>query len=231
MCMRKIKKKSVCFSAVFLFCAAACREPDRTKDGKEFEGVITYKILYNNKDDASVYGDTMRVYYSKGNIARVYNSQGAGAIRKEFFYGESRRYLIQLAASDTVLTYDMGDRGNFTLAATKRSSEDTKILGHVCKKMEFDEVYRRGPNFKVRIGYLYSPGVLKVNKHHFKDWNFGHFNAYINEAGVFYLKCETSVGDDTKLITRTYTAVDIQEQKIDSSVFHVDTTLTKPLVL
>lgn len=221
----------VCFITLLLVSLAGCKESTRAKDEKEFEGVITYKILYRGKDYSSVYGDTMKVYYSKGNIARVYNSQGADAIRKELFYGESRRYLIQLAASDTVLIYDMADRGNFKVAATKRSSEDTKILGHICKKMEFDEVYHRGGNIKVHIGYLYSPGVLKVNKRHFKDWNFGDFNTYINEAGVFYLKCETSVGQDTKSNTMTYMAADIQEKKIDSTIFHVDTTITKPLVL
>jgi len=231
--MRGINKIRVCFISLLLVGLAGCNESTSAKNEKEFEGVITYKILYKDKDYSSVYGDTMKIYYSRGNIAKVYNSQGADAVRKEVFYGESRRYLIQLAASDTVFTYDMADRGNFTLAATKRSSEDTKILGHVCRKIEFDEVYHRGVGVKIYNSFLYSPEVLKVDKRHFKDWNFGHFNVYTGEAGVFYLKFETSysVGDDTKLITRTYTAVDIQEQKIDSSIFRVDTTITKPMIL
>lgn len=143
---------SLCFVVGMLLCGAGCRQPDGTKDGKEFEGVITYKIFYSEKDDPFIYGDTMRIYYSKGNIARVYNGQGADAIKKEVFLGESRRYLIRLNASDTVLTYDMGDRGNFTLAAMKRSSEDTRILGHTCKKIAFDEVYQRA-KIKSRLRY------------------------------------------------------------------------------
>ncbi|HVU57503.1 MAG TPA: hypothetical protein VHD83_20710, partial [Puia sp.] len=221
-----------CSMVLLLGSLTGCNEPGGTKNEQEFEGVITYKILYKNKDYSSLYGDTMKVYYSKGDIARVYNSQGPDAVRKDIFYGESHRYLIQRAASDTILTYDMVDQGGSTLVSTKRSSEDTRILGHICKKMEFDEVYQRGVKFNVYNSFLYSPEVLKVDKRHFKDWNFGHFNAYVNEAGVFYLKFETSyrVGD-RDLITRTYTAVEIREQKIDSSVFHMDTTVTKPLVL
>jgi hypothetical protein len=224
--------------AVVLFCLLAglygCGGGDAgQKEVKEFEGVITYRISYKNKDYKPIFGDTLRVFYSKGNVAKVYNSQGPDAMRKEVFYGESRRYVVKMAMSDTVFIYDMGNTGHLSNIRTIRVADDTRILGHVCKKIEFDDKYTVGSGIYVYTSFWYASDVLKVDNRYFKDWALGHFNTFINEEGVFYLKCEASyrLDESSDLITKTFTAVNIKEQKVDPSVFYVDTAITKPLPL
>jgi hypothetical protein len=203
------------------------------KEGKEFEGVITYRIDYRKRNDRSVYGDTMKVYYSKGNLARVYNSEGQDALRKEVILSESHRYYAQKAMSDTVYTYDISLDAHLKLLETRRFSDDTRIMGHTCKKIEFDQEYMGEVKFYVYDSYMYSDDVLKVEKLHFKNSNFGHFNNFIKEAGVFYLKFESRYlySDKTEISVKTVTAVNIREQKVDPGIFHIDTTTTKALQL
>lgn len=205
---------------------------DEQKEVKEFEGVITYRISYQGRDDTSVYGDTMRVYYSKGNIARIYNSEGPDALRKEIIYCKTLRYVAKKAMSDTVYTFNEREDGHLKSISIKRSSDDTRILGHVCRKIEFQDIHTGDISFSVYNSFMYADDVLKVDKRHFKDWNFAHFNTYINEAGAFYLKFESRYSIlDRGLVTKICTAVNIKEQKVDSSVFYMDTTITKAMVL
>jgi len=231
--MRGIDKIAVCFIMGALLCAAGCKEPepDGTKDGKEFEGVITYRLSYEGRDDRAVYGDTMRLYYSKGNIAKVYNSQGPEALRKEVFICDKHLYLAQKALSDTVLTYDLRQK-SLEVKSTKRSSDDTRILGHVCKTIEHRSMHS-DPNFYVSSSMSYSKNFLRVDKLRFKDWNFGSFNSYIDEAGCLYLRSEMKIQyyGFAEPVVKIATAVDIKEQRVDPGIFHVDTTITKPLIL
>jgi hypothetical protein len=182
-------------------------------------------------DFSAVFGDTMKVYYSKGRLARVYSGSGEEALSKEVVLMASHRFISGMKMSDTVSICDISNDGNFDLVNTKRSSGDTRILGHVCRRMEIDQAYKGREKFHLYGIFLYAGDVLRVDKQYFKDWNLFQFNRFIDEAGSLYLKYELKILDDKGMehSTTTFTAVDIKAQKVDSSAFYIDTSITKPM--
>jgi len=225
-------KVRICFG-LFMACIYGCNEGagGGQRDVKEFEGVITYRIAYRNKDFSSVFGDTMKVYYSKGRLARLYNGRGEKALSKEVVLMASHRCFYGKRMSDTVSVSDITKDGNFELVNTKRTSDDTRILGQVCRRMEIDQVYKGTEKFHLYGIFLYASDVLQVDKRYFKDWNLFQFNRFIDEAGSLYLKFELKILDDKGMEhwATTFTAVEIKEQRVDSSVFYIDTSVTKPM--
>lgn len=200
------------------------KDEDSIKHEKYFEGVVTYKILYNNNEDTALYGDTMSVYYSNGNLIKEYNGKSPKGLKREIFIGSTNRYYMNIGSSDSLYHYDI-TKNDGILVSSKHINNDTTILGYSCDKIELNQMHTN-PNFYIYNSYYYSDKVLKVDPKHFKDWNYGSFNKFINEAGSFYLKFQTSIQYYSKknLVTKIFEAVNIEEKKIVSKLFSIDSS-------
>lgn len=201
----------------------------KRKDETYFEGMITYKISYTSNDNEPSLGDTMKVYYSKGNLLKEYNGKNLKGLKKEIFLGATNEYYMQHVASDTLFSYDISNN-TLTLVGSKYAANNAQILGFDCNKVEHVQMMHPSELYIFFFStYFYSTKALRINKTYFKNWKFGNFNTYTNEAGNFYLKCIGShfKPGTTELITRTYEAVNIQEKQIDPTMFYVDTLKVK----
>lgn len=121
--MIKIDKIRLYSGMAFVLIVMGCGQAGSSNHQKEFEGVITYRMSYGGKDESGIYGDTMKLYYSNGNIARVYNSDGPDALRKEVYLCGTHRYLAKKALSDTVYTFDLQQTGGLKAMRTKMSPD------------------------------------------------------------------------------------------------------------
>jgi hypothetical protein len=203
----------------------ACNQnTDSKQDKKNFEGVVTYKILYDNNDDTALYGDTMRMYYSNGNFIKEYNGESPKGLKREMFISSINKYYMNIGNSDSFYNYDITKNVN-TLVNSKHTQNDTAILGYSCDKVEFTQLHPN-PNFYIYNSYYYSDKVLRIDPKYFEAWNYGSFNKFINEAGSFYLKFQTSIQYYGKkdLVTKIFEAVRIEEKKIDPQIFIIDSS-------
>ena len=192
---------------------------------KEFEGVITYRIVHQHDPDSARYGDTVLIYYAKGNIVKQYNSKTIGGIAKEVFLAEKGINYVTRTGTDSVYQFDLR-QNPLQLVSTKHELPENRILGHICEKLEMRQLYKGQNTFYVYNSYYYSPGYLPVNTAHFNDWNYGGFKDYINTAGCFYLKSESDIQyyGQQDLVKRIYYAVNVKEKTLDPSIFEVDTS-------
>src|ERR1700754_4239046 len=96
---------------------------------KEFEGLVTYRITYENHPEDISYGDTLKLWYSKGNLIKSYNGKAVHGIRKEIFLIKGNRYFFQVRDSDSLITADIASEKYMTLVSSQHSITDTRILG------------------------------------------------------------------------------------------------------
>ena len=213
---------------LLIFFSLNCGQKVNTNLKKEvgyFEGIITYKILYRNNKDADLYGDTMKVYNSKGNLLKEYNGTSPKGLRQEIFFGSTNKYYMRIGAVDSLYSYDI-TKNDIVLISEKHLKNDTSILGYACDKIEFNQLHSPSPYFYVYSSYSFSDSVLKVDKKYFKDWTYGSFNKFINEAGSFYLRFQTSTQyySEKDLVTKIFEVVQIEHKPIDPAMFRIDTT-------
>ena len=198
---------------------------DRTNT-TEFEGVITYKITYINNRDSSGNSDTMRLYYSKGNLVKQYNSTSSSVLKKELFIGSTNSYYMKFGNSDSLYAYDIS-KNDRVLVNTNATDNDATILGHDCNRIEFNQLHTGEYNFYIYSSFWYSDKILKVNPEYFKGWNYGGFNKFINKTGVLYLKFQSAIQyyGKTELSTKIFQAVGIEEKKLDPKIFAIDSSV------
>jgi hypothetical protein len=211
------------------FTACESRPGTHAFQGKEFEGVITYRISYVNCPDNIINGDTLSVFYSKGNLVKLYNGNKPDLPYREVYLLAGNQYYLQIRRSDTISRFDVRQNKNMDLVASSHSLSDTRILGYDCEDIKFQLKYHGNSELHMFNEFLYSTKVLKVNKDYFRDRKYVFFNQYIDESEAFYLKYIFGVQylGRSGLSTITCTAVKIEELKIDPSVFKVDTTKLK----
>jgi hypothetical protein len=220
------------FSGILFTILSACNSTDQkpvSKNIKEFEGIITYKITYKNNPDSLLYGDTLKIFYSKGNFIKQYNGMSPKGLNRELFLKDNSQYYMQTGASDTLYSFDIRQK-DVKLLSSKQSVSTYKILGYDCEQIEMNQVYMSDYPFAIFNSYTYSRNILPINAVWFKDWNYGNFNQFIQESGSFYLRFETGIqyGDQKELVTKIFEAIEIKEQVLDSSLFAIDILKIKP---
>lgn len=191
---------------------------------KEFEGVITYKISYESFNDSALYGDTLRLYFSKGNWIKKFNGTDPGCLRQEIFLNNGSMVYMNIGKSDTLYSYDISQNKNLTITSTKKNPSANKILNYTCESIEINQVFRSHITFFIDETYVFSKDALKVNPEHFKNWHFGDFNTYINHANALFLRYKTTIRsrDNGLVETKIYEAVDIKEEKLDPKLFEIN---------
>ena len=219
-------KRIVFFLPLFLACNDHAVE--QNAPSKEFEGVITYRITYDNYPEEFSYGDTMKAWYSKGDLIKLYNGKAVNGMRKELFLLKGNKYYFQMGKYDSLFSYNIGSDKFMKLVDSRHSFPETRILGHTCEQIDQDlQLYTATNHAKEFATFLYSKDILPVEKDHFKDRKISCFDRFIDESGVFYLQFKgTSQFDGhTGLSSFIFTAIDIKEQPVDPSIFNVDTSL------
>lgn len=219
---------SVMFVALILSCNSS---PTQIED--EFEGMIIYKITYKNSADTLIYGDTLRVTYSKGNLLYEYNSKVPNGLRKMVYLWKKSSLYSYIGDSDTALTSDITSLQGLIRTSSIQSKSEQVILGHKCEEISNISVHLGKDTYYLHEKYLFSRDMLKVNKAYFKNWNHGYFNDFISETGVFYLKYEGEVKYDENVSfgTRIFQAVNVEPKAINPKVFYIDTSKLKELEL
>jgi hypothetical protein len=205
-----------------LLSACAQKTPgNNKKERNDFEGIVTYKIIEDDFYKNRSYGDTMRLYYSHGNVIKEYNGK-LPVLRKEIFLGSSNKYYMKIGDNDTLYGYDLKQNNSVT-TGTSNVDKDTIILGHTCNKIGFD-IHYTNPDLFTYCFFWYSPDVLRIDPQYFKDWKFGNFDQFINQSGCLYLKFQGSIKylSQNKFVTRTYEAVSIEEKKLDPEIFSIE---------
>lgn len=212
----------------------ACQNPSDNQlfKGKEFEGVITYRITYDNWPEDYSYGDTLKVWYSKGDLIKVYNGKAVKGFRKEIFLLNGNKYFFQVGNSDSLYSIDIGSDKYMKLVDSHHSFTDTRILGHTCEQIDQDLQYAGKNQAPFIFSLLYSKGVLPMDKDHFKDRKLSGFDRFIDESGAFYLRFRytAQLANRSGLSTYTFTATNIREQPVDPAIFNTDTSKVKPFV-
>jgi len=203
---------------------------NQLSNGKEFEGVITYRITYDGYPEDYSYGDTMRFWYSKGNCIKEYNGKAIHGVRKEIFLIKGNRYFVQMVNGDSLLTTDVTSDKFMSLKDSHHSFTETRILGHTCEQIDQDLEYTKG-HLPCFVSLLYSKEVLPVDKQNFKNVKFSCFDRFIDESGAFYLSYFLRIQDSNKDAPSSYkfTAINIREQPVDPSIFNIDTSRIKPI--
>lgn len=219
---------SITLTTIILSCNST---PNQIKG--EFEGIITYKNTYKNFADSLLYGDTMRVTYSKGNLLYEYNSKVPNGIRKMVYLWEKPSHYTYVGESDTALTYDITSWGGLVRTSSVLSKSREVILGHKCEKLSRVFVHLGKETFYMYEKYVFSKEMFKVNKAYFKNWNHSYFNDFISESGVFYMKYENEIkyGENLSFGTKISQAVSVEQKPISPKVFYVDTSKLKELAL
>lgn len=227
--MRKLPWIAFC---LFHFCACKNKSERDAFKGKEFEGLITYRITYDNYPAEYGYGDTMLVWYSKGNLVKLFNNKLIKGLRKEIFLVKGNKYFFQVGNSDSLFSGDIGTEKRTKLLHSQHSFTDTRILGHTCEQIEQEMEFTK-TKANVLSTYLYSKGVLPMNSDYFSGKKFASFDRYMDEAGEFYLhfKGTAQYADKTGLSSYIFTAIKIQGQPVDPALFSVDTSIVRPFPL
>lgn len=208
----------------------ACGKHKKQKDsnGKEFEGVITYLVEYENVTPQwPIDADTLTVTYSHGNALKSFNSRKPRSLCREIYLSKCNQYYFNRIGSDTLYKVNLAKNKHVKLLNISHSLTDTCILGHVCELTSLEFMVEKNGHFNhVYNVFFYSKGVLTIDKNSFKDCEFAYFNKFIEESGSFYLRMEARYESSTaktpsRMILR---AIRIQESRVDPTIFAVDTT-------
>ncbi|KAA2243340.1 hypothetical protein F0L74_12610 [Chitinophaga agrisoli] len=222
-------KNSCLYGLVLLISLFSCRQQ---AGNTEFEGIITYKIIYKDYTLGD-YGDTLKVFYSKGNMIRAYNTKDPKGLRKEIFLAKGPRYFMNIGPSDTLYSYDITSN-NLVLTDTKKL-QSKKILNYTCERFDMYATLttKSGAPVFTAQSTTFSRDALKVNPLHFKNWRFGNFNIYVEHAGSLPLRSEstTKYSDKTSMGTKIYEAVAIAPQQLDPKMFEIDESMVREFVM
>src|SRR5450631_4467761 len=156
-------------SIVLLVLLSGCKNNHQRRpfQGKEFEGIITYRLTYSEISQNRRSGDTLKVIYSKGNLIKQYNWNNSEATRKEIFLVDGNRFYTLLGRNDTLYSADISNHHSTRLIRSTHSISDTRILGYDCEQI--DQYFESGvEDFKTHIELLYSNAALKMNTEYFK---------------------------------------------------------------
>lgn len=203
--------------------AAACHTPSIRphQDGKEFEGVITYAICHPNDPDSALYGDTVKIFYSHGNMIKEYNDTSPTGLKREVFLKKGARYYLNIGGSDTLYDFDITARDlrikNFQVVDTSIT-----VLGYPCETILYRQSYKDEDGLQINSTYSYSKNALLVNAEDLANWKFGNFDVFVKESGHFYMEYIYEARSSHGLLTkRIFHAVHVQEQWLDSSLFSI----------
>ena len=198
---------------------------------QSFEGKITYKISIELKDNIPTeystilrdkFGDTMVSYHSSiGTIKRVFlntASDGYGYDYQIYSHKENRFYSKD-RAKDTLYYF------NATFNSIKLKNVETQsnysdiILDQPVKSIIYTGISLADSQL-VTITYKYS-GTPYINPKLYLQWKDFFTNEFFQESKSPYLEYIL----DTQIFTIKVQAIDIKEQDVDNTIFHVPNTL------
>jgi hypothetical protein len=208
-----------------LICSG-CKFNDQKSDDKiadEFEGIITYKLGYENFRDSDFYGDTLKVFYSHGKFSNMYNTKKSNGLKSYVYLPAENYEYMKFNNSDTLLWFNVADNSKMKLLNVTETNASKKILGYACKTLNIVSHYHdKDISFFQYERYIYSPSLLHFDKNKFKDFNFNFLNLSLNKAGgAYFLYYESYI---PRVGKRTFEALKIERKKLDPEVFQVDRT-------
>jgi hypothetical protein len=226
-------KAILSFYAIFLAIAlSSCNFSKGIKDKapvKEFEGIITYKIEYTSwrdSDQAKPYIDTLKLYYSHGNIMKIRSGNGLMSAKKEIILLQNHQYYFKLVNKDTLFRFDITKSPGMELSEMHVNDYDKQILGHKCERVDLSIKHtRKGPAFFTENSFIFSRDYLQINRENIDWYKFAFFDKFIDESGCLYLGYKYALHSsiDNKVIESfNYEAISVKEQKIDPKIFEVD---------
>lgn len=115
--------------SVIALCSFSCRTPQKNTPDREFEGIIRYAITYENSTDKNLYGDSLIIFYSKGNVLKQYIGASPDGLQKEIILTAANQYFFNKLGSDILFTYDLR-KSPMHLLDISHEHTDTKILGN-----------------------------------------------------------------------------------------------------
>ncbi|WP_448703014.1 hypothetical protein ACFGVR_11740 [Mucilaginibacter sp. AW1-3] len=229
--MNKIIYAYIAWLLLIMLCA--CNSANKTQQPvKEFEGVITYKTKFTSwkdSDNAAASTDTLRVYYSHGNLAKINSANNPSTLKKEIFLFSERKYYGTRFGTDTLYWANAAPAADMQLSKMDVAKSEKTILGHQCEDVYLNIKTRHDSlTYLTENTYTFSRNYLQIDKNHLNWYKVGFFDKFINESGCFYLGFKYVLHyktSDKILYTKQYEAIEVKEQKVDPGIFNPDRSL------
>lgn len=208
------------------------KQSDKKADIQEFEGVITYHEIFKRTDGKIDVDDTVQQFYSHGNFVNIH-SNGLNEshflkgiyLAKDYYLENMSLRLLLFSNSDTLHQLNLSMNGE-KLDSFKLKKVNEKILSRDCEKVELNISHAdKDSTTYTNASFIFSPGYLKVDNQHFKNWKLGYFNKVIERTGTLYLKFKTVYYDSShkRVISfKTLDVISVKEKPIDQEVFKID---------
>lgn len=182
------------------------------KGKKEFEGIIYYKTTVLSKTEdfttpalLDVYGDSMTLYYKKGNYKMVFNGKEV----KEIYYLKEKNMQYTVRVGVDTLFYSLCENEFRTIVSSTYTSNAGKVMKRKCNMIVND----LGDS---KNHYWFDPSVY-VDPANFKKHVFGYVNMYFEKAQAYWLKYKY----EGVFFDLTHTATKIKKMKIDDRTFEL----------
>jgi hypothetical protein len=221
----KIKFLLILLSSLLLIQLGSCFKK------KNFEGSITYINQFTtlNKNMTkehliSKFGDTVIVHIKDGYYKHLYNSTSRDGIREITYIPRLNRAYMRLGESDTTIWFSC-DNTPRKLYNTKTNNNAIKVLGKNCNEVIFESAYESDEMvYNISTHFYYSPDYLKINKETFELHGESYLNKYFEYAEAMYLQYKYI---EHEAFERKQIAIDIKEQKLDISLFNIDSAKSR----
>ncbi|WP_448703015.1 hypothetical protein ACFGVR_11745 [Mucilaginibacter sp. AW1-3] len=215
-----------CIAWLLVIAFSACNSANKTQvPVKEFEGVITFKTTYSTWRDSgkTPYSDTLRVYYSHGNILRIHSGDSSVAPKKEIYQVNDDRFYSIQPHVDTLYWYDITKNPDMELAELKVTPYPQAVLGRKCDQVSVLIKYTGASRpYYVEHDYIFSKGYLPVDKKNLSNFKYGYFNQAIDSSGSYCLKYQYKMylpNDSKILMNIQYEAINVKEEKLNPNIF------------
>lgn len=214
---------SAVLSAFFLQCKPA--RSNQNNHEKEFEGIVTYHEINKTNDGIINVDDTVQLFYSHGNYVNIRSEKSGSYLIKDYFFTNESLRLMLYIASDTLRQLKLDFPAEKLVNFNQRKIKE-KILSKNCEEIDLTSSYaEQDSTTYTDFKFVYSRGLLPVDKDHFKNWHLGSFDKFINASGAYYLKFSAVHFDSSHkniLSIHFYDVISIKEQPVDQKVFEIN---------
>jgi len=196
-------------------------------DSNSFEGIITYAVKVDvimetplRQHLEQIYGDTVVEYVSRdGSYRKDYINAGEKGYDFTLYYHRGNMLYTKKNDRDSV-TSASASENNLVLNSIKQGDTLT-ILGQKCKSIIVECIEPRVKQ-KVLTTYYYS-GTPAQDPLLYKDYKDLFYNVVMKETKSHHLKYVL----DFSSYVITFTAVHMEEKKLDKSIFELQGTNRK----
>ena len=210
----------------FVFLLSGCSSK------KTFEGNITYvnKFIPLHKNMSveylkEKYGDTVYIKFKNGFYKHEYNTRAADAIRELTYHPTTNKAYMKIGESDSLIWFSCARTPRKLYNKTVKESSE-KILGRLCKEVEFESAFEREDLvYNISTRFFYSPEYLSIDPSLMEMHSESYMNQYFEIAEAMYLRYDYI---EHEAFEKQQIAIDVQELKISMSEFYLDTLKVKP---